>query len=360
MRMHALVREIWRNAVSGTARTGTVFLIAAVLLLATLGAELSGVRGILERVAEFRDSGATTLVIAAPVAIDGQACDVIAELPGVVAAGARRKAAVPLLARALPGAPIANFEVTSGFLRVLEPSRGLGRGQTHGVFLAESAAGPLGLSPGKWMDTDSGMILVRDVFRYPADGRRGEMEYSGLSVSAATGRFDECWATAWPVQPELSSMLYTSVLPRIASAGEPPRVEQLNSRLGAESPAPELFDQRITRWAWAVALIGAAGISWFLIRLRRVELAAALHARVTRRDLRMILLGETLLWTIPLALIGMATTSGWAGLSSVEPAIALLLGGRIVCALVFGAFVGVLAAFASIRERHLYRYFAER
>ena len=58
MRWRAITREAWRNVVSGTSRAGIVAVVLVTAAVGLLLTDLFAVRGIVDRVDEFRSGGA--------------------------------------------------------------------------------------------------------------------------------------------------------------------------------------------------------------------------------------------------------------------------------------------------------------
>jgi len=88
-------------------------------------------------------------------------------------------------------------------------------------------AEPLESRAGDVFTTMDGQMTVSGVFDYPNDGRRNDFEYSALQVTAATGRFTECWVQVWPV---------------------PHIVTQLNVTKGTAPKFLTEFENRLTRF----------------------------------------------------------------------------------------------------------------
>ena len=105
MRFTSITREAYRDTRSGTARAGTFGLVLALLLLALAAADLLAVRVITDAAERFRTSGASIVTLTAPDRIDGAACDALADIRGIRAAGAPRPRAPGGGAHPRPPAP---------------------------------------------------------------------------------------------------------------------------------------------------------------------------------------------------------------------------------------------------------------
>src|SRR6478609_8040471 len=88
VKLQAILREVWRDIASGTARTRGFALVAAVIVASSAAADLFAVHQLAEQAREFHRSGASTSILTMGAAIDGERCDSLARMPGVRAAGA--------------------------------------------------------------------------------------------------------------------------------------------------------------------------------------------------------------------------------------------------------------------------------
>ena len=149
--------EVVRGARSGTARTGSFALVCAALLTMLAVADAVLTVSIVDEAHRFRASGAATLVIIAPRAIDGDACDALSRVDGVEAAGATRAAVHPLQARVLPRAPLDHYEVSAGFGAVVGVTGAAG----NGLAVTDDVASTLGIAAtDDAVATESGTVRV--------------------------------------------------------------------------------------------------------------------------------------------------------------------------------------------------------
>lgn len=358
MRSSAVIREATRNILSGTTRLG---LLATALIIATGGlgaADLAAVRALEEKARTFQEVGASVLTLSAPGRIDGRACEALRGLSGVRAAGALRESTQQVRALALPAAPLQAKDVTVGFPAILtrQPS------PPSGAVIVREAADQLGVGSGGSIPTTSGELRVGATFDYPDDGRRTGLGYAALLPTVDDGPFDECWVDAWPMITALPALLMTAVTPSTGARDEQsPALGQLNTRLGAEFDGPRQFANRVT----AVAPVVAAALGLILgvvaIRLRRIQLAAALHSRMRRADLQAQMVLEVSAWCLPTLAVGVAL-AGIAVATGDPPDYGthVILALRAPLAGVAGALVGTVIGVALTRERHLFRYFKDR
>jgi hypothetical protein len=304
----AILREALRNVTSGTARVGILAAAFALAVLAPMLADQFAVRQLIADAAQYRDSGASVLIIQAVGKIDGRACERLAALPEVRAPGATR-GVDPIAAVVLPSAPIPAYAVTAGYPAVLHAALA----GTAGIVLSAPAAADLGVGPGGTIGTTTGPAAIAGVYASPDDGRRPGLGYAALIVTAERKLFDECWLDAWPQRPELAQLLLTTVAPTNDTPSELPTIGQFNTTLGAEFDGAVRFEQRLTRLAPVVTATLAATLAVLAIRLRRIELASARHSGVRTHDLLAITLLECAAWLMPVLIVAAAIVAclGW-------------------------------------------------
>ncbi|MDN4612972.1 hypothetical protein P5G50_00790 [Leifsonia sp. F6_8S_P_1B] len=302
----------------------------------------------------YRSTGASITIMTADGQVDGSRCDGLAQLPGVVAAGALRATSTPLRATVLSSAPLPVEESSPGFVHILgAPPR------RAGVLVGAEAATSLGLTSSRSIATGTSTVPVGGVYPWPDDGRRPGLSYAVVSPVLPDRPYDECWVSVWPPTEEVISALLLTRTLSVAEA-KPPSISQLNSRLGTGFHGDTLFAERITRFAGGVASLAGLALGVVATRARRLQFASALHAGVSRRASLAILLVETSLWcalsaALALPCIWLAAVAlgkaPWevfpAGIAAAAPA-------------VLGTSAGAALAMAMTREQHLFRYFKVR
>jgi hypothetical protein len=136
---------------------------------------------------------------------------------------------------------------------------------------------------------------------------------------------------------------------------------QLNTTLGLTFNGPDKF-AHLPLWPLRAASAGIGLIAGFVsIRLRRLELAGALHAGWAKTPLALQTLAETLIWLL-LALAPALVASLWAAqyhnpgdwTSAYDPAT------RTLGLTALTTLIGALAAIALTKEHHLFHYFKQR
>jgi len=349
-----VVDEAWRDVTSGTTHAVRYGLALLALVVLLVGADLAAVRDLGDRARAFQAAGAATVTVTAPGAVDGAACDALAEVPGVRASGALRAVDVAVVAIALPGAPLAAYDVTPGLADVLHA-----RGERGaGVLLPDEAARTLGRVAGDELATTSGPAHVRATYAWPDDGRRRGFAHAVLVPTPATTAFDECWVDAWPLTDDTWSLAQLAV-DRTTSPDVSAELGRVNTTLGTTFDGATLFDARLTRHAGLVALVVGAVLGAISVRARRLELASAQHAGVRRRDQHVQLFLESLAWTVPPVLVTAALVVP-ACHGRPDEATAYVLAARTGLAAALGALLAVQAATALVREDHLFTYFRNR
>jgi hypothetical protein len=356
MRIAAKLTEARRNVLSGTAFTAQLSLLIGAVTAGLLVADFSTIAALEASAEAFRASGATVQTLSAAGSVSGEACDALES--NDIRSGAIRTSKHRLEPAALPGGPVPTFEVTPGFADVMLKRQ---VSLDAGVLVSRSLAQSFDLSAGDILKTSQGRVRVSAVFDYPDDGRRPWLGYSVLVPTIASAAFDECWAEVWPQSAQLAGVLRTTVIPGGSANDQMPVIGQLNSTLGSGYSGATAFAERPTRFApltaGAIAFLAVVGA----IRLRRVELASALHVGVIPNDLWSILLFESAVWTgaTCVAIAPVVAYFTAAAPSADHPV--FLAGGLMMAA---GAIVGGLTGLATgtvlVRERRLFALFKER
>jgi hypothetical protein len=299
----------------------------------------------MQRYSMYDSSGAATTVVRAPGNVDARRCAALAQVHGVTAAVAIRPLPAELRVAALPRFGQPQVEVLGDLLGVLG---GTGGG-TPGVFISDGFASQLGLdadAPLALLDTTS---RVSGVFTYPEDGRLQLLANAVVVPTIdATDPFDECWVRVWPPDERLSALLTTLVVGGQSSATE---YQQLNGTLGVPHPLSRLLaESQVTTVKLAAAAVAMmVGIAW--VRIRRLDLAGALHVGQSRlAQLAQLLLAAAPIGVVSGAAVGVVTV---VAVSLTTPSISI---GPIVtsslltsAALLGSFFAGVVISHATIK-----------
>lgn len=359
MRRSAIVREVRRDLSTGMAHAGILSLIFGLILTITAGVDIVQIRQLTQAAQEFRETGASVVILNAEGRIDGDTCNGLSRVEGIRASGAIRLRDERITATLLPSAPIQIADVTSGFPSVLHAE--VESENATGIILAREAAQPLGLTSTGTVVTDDGDVEVAGVYDYPNDGRIGGYGYLALSPTISEEAFDECWVDIFPQSDELKSLLYTTMLPSKNSEEKTPSLGQLNPRLGTSFDGPHLFSTRITRFMPLVALVAGVALGFMAVRLRRLEFASGLHAGVQRSDMRAIVFLEMAAWVM-LGLVGAFSVCSVLVASDMyaDRSALFFIAGRVFFSGIAGVGVGTALAWWATREAHLFRYFKER
>ncbi|MFC8190042.1 hypothetical protein ACFUMH_00115 [Cellulomonas sp. NPDC057328] len=353
MRVSSVLSEAWRDLVTGTTRAATLALVLAVGAGALAVLDARATVDVLRHAADFRAAGASTWVLEDRANVDGARCDGLTGVAGMRAGAVRQGDG--LRARALPSSLLTVWEVTPGLL-----GAALGRpvDAGPGLWLSVDLAETLGVTAGGTLATTSGDARVAGTYTWPDDGRARSLGYAVVAPVAATGTFDACWAHTWPPDADTAALLHFTTGSATTSQ---PSLRQLNASLGEQMDVPGLLAARVTRWAPAAATVLGLALGWVGVRARRLQVAAALHARVPRAHLAWQLLVEAAGWVAVAAVVA-AAACGWAAAAgNPDPGGGVWLGAlRTVGAGCGAALLGTLTAAVTTRERHLFRYFKDR
>ncbi len=363
-RFLAILSEAWRNITTGTSRVLT-FVVLFALTIGTLAVvQARTVVDFMAQARAFRDSGAAIQIVSMTGAIDGAQCDALAELDGIPAAGAIRGGSALTLAVA-PSRQMSAMEVSDGMSSILAWSGNGAIPAAPGVWVDEDLARELGIQSGSVLPLLDGRDAdVAGTYLYPQDGRDTKLSHQILVPVAPTEPFDECWVMSWPDQRSAADVMLLPVLPQPADEGgsrPTPQIRQLNSTWGKEFNGPERFqDLPMLPLTVASACVGLV-LGFVSLRLRRLEIASALHAGVAKMAVALQYIFETIAWTIvgavPSALAAYVASSignTTDRLPAFVPA-AIVIAVGLYCA-ILGAFIAVIAT----REKHLFKYFKNR
>lgn len=357
MRLSVLLFESAQNVASGTTRATIFGVVLTALISALTIADSLAISQQVRAADDFRRSGGATLILSAQGRIDGAACDDLSQLSDVAAAGAFRDSTEKITLTALPKAPVPFHEVSSGFTSVLSASVP----QSPGLVLSTETLDTLGASVGDPVATATGATTIASSYEYPADGRRAGLGYAALAVTDNRKRFDECWVTSWPQITNLRALMLTTLAPTHAQAKERPTIAQLNGAHGDTFTGSDQFLHRTSRAGVAVAAVVAGLLGFTAGRLRRLQLASALHAGVHRSDLVAMQLVEAFAWSVPALLVGVGTATAMTRFTAPGGEHVQFLGVLgIPLAAFAGAVIGTAIAAMATRERHLFRYFKDR
>ena len=356
MRASSVLSEAWRNLSTGASRPLLVAFLAAAVLGGIAAVDVRTIVGLSAQATEFRDSGAAVNVMSAPGAISGQRCDALGDLPGVLGAGATRKAEEQASFLTEPRSGITTVEATVGLAGVL----GVTSGSGAGAWLSDQAAESLGAGAGTTLPTSLGPLTVTAEYPYPSDASDRSLAYAVVAPVPATGEFDSCWVFVWPPSPAIDPLI------RGTYDGDPAgqstaTFSQLNTRLGAVLDGPGMFDGRGSSRAPVVAAVCGLLLGAGTIRARRLELASALHAQVPKSALVTQVWLELFAIVLAAVVITLPFTYFLAADGNPDPLWpAWSAGLRAVAAGALSTLVGGGLAAAMTSEKRLFRYFKDR
>ncbi|MDC7285117.1 hypothetical protein CQR47_1158 [Bifidobacterium thermophilum] len=371
MRLRGVVDEAWRDIVSGTSHAFMLMLILAALVGGLSAADLFSIRSIAQQVDRYIASGASTYVIEFKGRISGEACERLSSVDGVLASGALRSKNDKVTSAVLPSASIPSLDATTGALGVFASSTRSGTvtlstRDYDGIWLSSQAAQSVNASAGSKLALHAGgSVRIAGVFQYPDDGRSSNYQYVALSqVPVDANDFDQCVVKTWPVPDALQALLQSTVSSWPSDASQQPTISQLNATQGSKLDAVKAFRERQSALAPLVMLVIAFFIGFAVVRVRRLELASAMHCGEPKTALWLQMLLEALVWCCSAILVTLPLTI-WAithmdtGIIIASPTLVGILS-RVPAAALAGVLAGVTLAMLVTRERDLFRYFKNR
>jgi hypothetical protein len=362
MRARSVASEAARDLAAGTTRAAGLALAFAAVVGALAVADVRAAVDVLRGAAEYRQSGAAVQVLDAVEGVDGARCHALAQATGVVAAGALRHGE-PVRALAMPSARLTVWEATPGLVDLLaeigtQPQAADAGPAAGGLWYARDLADTVGARPGRDVATATGVAATAGVYTWPDDGRARTLGYAALAPVAPTGVFDQCWVQVWPDDLDAASLVSLALIP---AKGEQAGISRLNAAHGASYDTARLLARRPTAVAPAAAAAVGLVLGYLAVRMRRLELASALHARVRKPYLAWQHALEAAAWAAAGVAVGAAAVAYAATDGNPDPSDwAFLLGARTLLAAAAAALLGTLLGVATTRERHLFRYFKNR
>jgi hypothetical protein len=361
MRASSVGSESLRNLLSGTTRAVIFVLVFCVSIGVVASVDVRMMVSIVRDAAQFRAAGASVQVLKAQESIDGRRCEALAHTDALLHAGAIRRGDSLQIA-SLPTSWITVIEVTPGVLGMLstiaQPVK-VSTNDVLGVWLSADLAEVLGAAPGRVIQTTSGPVMVSGVYTWPNDGRSRDLGYSVIASVPSSGLFEQCWTEIWPSDQTLNGLSYMALNGSVQHSQI--ETKQLNSSLGVSDDLEVLYGNRLTAYApWVSTAIGF-GLGYVSVRLRRLEIASALHARVGRVAIMWQYLIETLIWASGACLIIAAGLLWVSFVDNPYPDWMIWRAGlRILGAGLSACILGVVVVVSTTFEKHLFRFSKDR
>lgn len=346
MRTRDIATEAWRNIASGASRPLLLFSLFALTLLLGVSFSAQLTASAMQRYATYDTSGAATTVIQAPASIDARRCTALDRVQGVTAAAALRQLPSEIRLAALPRFGQPQIEVFGDLFGLLG---GKNTG-TSGVFLSEGFASQLGLHAGDPLALTDTTTRLAGVFEFPEDGRLQLLANAVVSPTPdATAPFDECWVRVWPPNAQLTSLFDSVVLSGTQSAAA--EFKLLNGTLGDPQSLSDLLADSHVAAIEAAGAGGALLLGFVVIRIRRLDLAVALHVGQSR----MAQLAQILIEVAPIGLaaavmVGVGTVAGVSVLVPEVGVVSIAHGAVVTGSALLGCLLaGVVVSHATIR-----------
>lgn len=354
MTIRAVLSEVWRNVATGTTKAVLWALVTAVALTGFTVADAMTLRGIERDALRFHEAAADARKLATPGQIDAATCDRLAGTSTIQAAGAVRETGTTTVDQA-PDVPLTTYQVSPGLGAVV----GVAAPQPYGVWIEAGLAESLGVRRGDLLTTRAGPMPVAATFTWPDDGRDARLGFAVLVPVVADYPFDECWIRAWPAV-DANDQLLLSVM-TVSVSGTLAPISQINKNYGTTLDSYALYRGRVTRHVVWVAPLFFLVVGFIASWRRRLEYAAALHARQSRGALLLGVAAETATWASVGALITLtADAAAVRTLGFAQTTPAWMIAANTVWWSALAAVVGALAGATSIREKDLFRFFRAR
>lgn len=358
MRFAEVRREAMRNLRSGTSRAAILALLTAGLATSLAVLDTNMMNSIIGSAAQFRDRGGSISILTAENSINGRACDALADLDGVRAAGALSESDTPLTLAGIPQNPLTQFTSTPGFATMLPASTGQ---QAPGLLLPDTVANTLGLTVGDPIHTAEGTSALGGTYSYPDDGRPRGMGYAVIAPDSPDRSFDQCWIDAYPVTQSTTDLLYTAIAANSSLPDSGPTLTQHNRTLGTPGQPAEQFTHRMTAFFPLVGGVLGVLLGAIAIWGRRLEIASALHAGIRRSDQTAILLLEALAWSLAGTATAIPIVAALTQTLTIEDhSIVVLTALQTPAMTASGVLLGSLVTAVLIREQRLFAYFKSR
>lgn len=357
MRVTSVLGESLRNTLTGASHAILLTLLTLTVIGGLAAAETLTVNTLTQRAQDYRAAGGDVTVISAPPTpegdhfLSGAACDALAALPGIDAAGALREGGQRFTLAALPSAYYNVFDASPGLRAVLDVD---GTPATPGLWLTDSVAAATAADTGDELVLDDGSnVTVSGVFDYPSDGRPVQLANAAIAPGPVDDSYDQCWIRSWPPITGLAA-LANSLLTPDADPDTRVTTSRLNTTLAAEFDGATQFAERLTALAGPAAALAGLALGFAVTRTRRRAIAYHRHLGIPVSAQTLQVLIETALPVGTAALIATAAT----GLAATTPE-AWHLALRIIVIGSATALAGASVALATIRETHLFRYVKE-
>lgn len=370
-RLAPIIGEALRDIASGTTHALALTILLALLTTVATGSDIISIARIEQQARYYVDSGGTTTILDYPGHIDGQACDRLSRIQGVLASGAIKTTNGKLTPAATPSSTIPSYEITPGAEHLFQSADTARNGnaeaaQSGGILLSQDAAEPLAVKPGSQLKTTDNMTArILDVYQWPDDGRLSTYGYAVLIPTYAAQAFDQCWIKTWPTPVNTNNLLRTSIADTTTdnSSGNTPKTINLNINQGSSLDTGSLYQQRLTAAVSPVMLTICFVLALIVTRTRRLEIASALHDGMPKISLATQHLIETLVWTLSAMLIAAAPICIMAThLIPITdlPVVLTDTFARTATAAITGTVIGTALAVLTIKERYLFIYFKNR
>ena len=353
-------REIKRNLLSGTSKTGLIFSLFTCLLSVLVVHEVLVIDSVQVGAVNYQESGANIRYVSAEGRIDGAGCESLSRNLGISSA-AIRKIDSGLRPTVMSSIPIEEYVASTGILAILDTAQFKPQNTANAGVLMGKPAYEYLLGNGNKLSTSQGELNISGVYEYPDDGRRGGFGYAIISPELVdTKPYDECWLISWPESIEANSLLNTVVIPDSGAEDVIPQISQLNTTLGNSFDGDKLFTSRTSKFNYLLALTTGLALGASSIWLRRLEFSSMLHSGMRNSQLVVMQILEQSIWAIPGAIVSVSIGFLISGKYSDNLHTINLVTAQIVVFALIGVFSGVIITALNMKERYLLNFLKKR
>lgn len=309
----SLLGEVFRNAIASWVRSVLICLVVVALVGAMAVIELDLSATAIVEDYEFWQRGGGVFVVFPPSTevgeapyLSGSRCEALSHgSPGVLSSGGVRGTGTASTIFA-PGIRFQVWVATPGVFRTFGLNL-VGEGDTaHPLAVAGGdLAQEVGLTTGEvvHLDTDATMVIAGVL---DADERALPSGRWLMRIGSPQEDVDQCWVEFDPGSVQSAGPMLRSYF---SSASGVPAVRRHSTTSEAHEASIAAYNERLVRGAWLPAALVLAGAIWFLAWTRRSEIALYLTLGMSRLQILVMSVAESLVWSVPATLAAISVAA---------------------------------------------------